>query len=160
MKRILIAVLACLPALASSQQGWTRTIPDQSDSQEVDLSSITSQGDEWSAWTRSRFVIAREFPAGTKIESGSVHHLKLAVRCKPEGMSFRALSTKLVGPNGNVGFEASKDLDKTYPPIDGMEYGASAPGLICAAALAQKNGRKMPWPMKKSEHRSFVNSML
>jgi hypothetical protein len=160
MKRKLIAILALLPALASSQQGWVRTIPDQADSQEVDLSSIAAQGEGWTAWTRSSLVTASEFPKDVKIEPGSVHHLKMAVRCNSEGVSVRALSTKLVSANGSVVFEASKGLDATYPPVDRIEYGASAPGLICAAALAQKHGRKMPWPMKKSEHHSFVNSML
>lgn len=158
MKFVLIAVLICLPAVVAPQQTWLRAIPDVADSQEVDLSSITAQGEEWVGWTRSDRLVAREFPPGTKIEPGSTHYLRMAVRCKQDGMAVRVVSTKLVGPSGSVEFESSRNLDSTYQPMERMEYRASAPGLICAAALAQKHGKKLPWPMKKSEFRSFIDS--
>lgn len=137
-----------------------KTVPDQEKSQEVDIGSIAAQKGEWVAWTRSYYIASNEVPSGISLESGTVQYLKMAVSCLVDSVSARILEVRLVNPNGKVAYESKQEMDTIYSRVDGLEYGQSAPGLICAAALAKQKGKSLPWPMRKSEHRDFVRDLM
>ncbi|MGB4811939.1 MAG: hypothetical protein WBP13_05610 [Methylophilaceae bacterium] len=133
-------------------------MPDQEKSQEVDLASIVLVEGEWVAWVRSFYITEFEVPEGTQLAAGSVQHLKMAAKCKPDFASIRVAEAYFESPSGERTHTPSDAIESVYPSTDGIEYAANTPGLLCASALAQKHGEPLPWPMSKSEHRAFIRS--
>jgi hypothetical protein len=154
---LLLALLA--PMLAFGQQPlWMRTIPDQERSQEVDLASLVAAEHEWVAWTRSYYFPDHEKPVGVFLPDGATQHLKLAVKCLPDSTEARVLEVTFKDLSGQTIHSSTTGLDERYRPMAGLEYGANAPGLICVVALAHKHRKPFVWPMRKSEHRAFIQS--
>ncbi|MBD9469987.1 hypothetical protein [Pseudoxanthomonas sp. PXM01] len=139
---------------------WVRTMPDQADSQQVDTGTLELSEGEWRAWTRSPFVIARDFPAGTRLPEVGVTETRMGVRCNAHGIVMRALALRLRDGDGRVIHEEAEpsSLAERLPPVT-VGYGSSTPRLICAAGLSRQLGRTLRWPVGAAEVREWVDTL-
>jgi hypothetical protein len=136
---------------------WRLVIPDQSDSQRVDVNSIQAHEGGWAAWISSS-ILDRDHPRGIVLPSGSTKQIRVHVDCGVRSASLRFLEVKLLLPSGEAAYaiKLGELGSEKYRSADGISYGADSVGLICAAATARCNGSQLQWPLRKTDVDRFV----